>query len=293
MQYPECERCSSFVGPISFWGNLGLTLLKGVIGYISGSRAVVADAIHSGGDVIMGVFIYVSLKLSGKPATDRHHYGHGKIEFIASAIVGILLLFIGAMIVSYSFIALYHGDLDEPGALAAFVTIFSIIANEVMARHSICAGKQMNSSAMWANGLENRADAFSSVAALFGVMGAKFGFLWLDPLAAFVVGLFIFHSTYVILKEAFEGLLDKAEVDTELKTEIVAIIAKCKDILSVNYVWSRRNGQKKIVTVGVTVPPELTTREGNRIREGIVQEMKKKIENIDIINLKLIPQEST
>ena len=101
MQYKECEECASRVGPVAFWGNFGLAAVKGLMGVISGSRAVIADAVHSGADVIMAIVIYLSLKIGAIPPDETHRYGHGKVEFIASLIVGLILIVVAFLVIGW------------------------------------------------------------------------------------------------------------------------------------------------------------------------------------------------
>jgi len=286
MKYKECKECSARVGPVAFWGNFGLAAVKGFIGVISESRAVIADAVHSGADVIMAIVIYLSLKIGVIPPDENHRYGHGKVEFIASLTVGMILLVVASLIIGYAISAIIAGHIDEPDALAVWVSLISIVGNEAMARHSICAAEQMNSSAMLANGLENRADVYSSVAALFGVLGAKMGYLWLDPLAAAVVGGLILRSAYVISKEGIEGLIDKANIAGRSREKIIELIKKNSKVASINHIRSRRSGQKVIFDIGLAVDPSLTLAQVSPLKERLKREIFNKLENIGCVNIR-------
>jgi len=286
MKHKECEECASRVGPVAFWGNFGLAAVKGLIGVISGSRAVIADAIHSGADVIMAIVIYLSLKIGAIPPDENHRYGHGKVEFIASLIVCMILLVVAVLIIGYAIAAIIAGRIDEPDALAVWVSILSIVGNEAMARHSICAAEQMNSSAMLANGLENRADVYSSVAALLGVLGAQLGYVWLDPLAAAVVGGLILRSAYVISKEGIAGLIDKANIGSRSRKKIIELIKKNREIASINHIRSRRSGQNVIFDIGLAVDPILTLAQLRPLKERLKREISSMLENVECVNIR-------
>jgi len=286
MKYKECEECAARVGPVAFWGNFGLATVKGFVGVISGSRAVIADAVHSGADVIMAIVIYLSLKIGAIPPDENHRYGHGKVEFIASLTVSLILLVVAFLIIGYGISAIITRQLDEPDALAIWVSVLSIIGNEAMARHSICAAGQINSSAMLANGLENRADVYSSVAALLGVLGAKMGYVWLDPLAAAVVGGLILRSAYVISKDAIAGLIDKTNIGGHSTEKIIELIKKNSEVASINHIRSRRSGQRAIFDIGLAVDPSLTLAQLRPLKDRLKREIFNKLENVGFVNIR-------
>jgi cation diffusion facilitator family transporter len=203
--------------------------------------------------------------------------------------VGLILLVVAFLIIGYAIVAIVMGRLDEPDALAVWVSILSIIGNEAMARHSICAAGQINSSAMLANGLENRADVYSSVAALFGVLGAKMGYVWLDPLAAAVVGGLILRSAYVISREGIEGLIDKTNVGGSGMEQIVELIKKNREVASINHIRSRRSGQKVIFDIGLAVAPSLTLAQVRPLKERLKREIFSKLENVECVNIRFSP----
>lgn len=172
MKSDECLKCRDIVPRYAFGVNLGLAIYKGMLGVISGSAALVADALHSLADVVCTVVTIISLKISAQPADDDHHYGHGKIQFVSSAIVG-TVLFTGAVLLFFeAVLKVLEGNAEAPASIAVMGALVSITINELMYRYQSCVGKELNSPALKANAWDNRSDALSSVGVLFGIIGA-------------------------------------------------------------------------------------------------------------------------
>ena len=92
MKYEHCRGCRNVVIVWAFWVNVAQTTFKGLLGIMSGSAALVADAIHSGADVIASSVTMASVKLSSRRADENYPYGYGNIQYISSSIVGMILM---------------------------------------------------------------------------------------------------------------------------------------------------------------------------------------------------------
>src|SRR5690625_752515 len=149
--------------------NLLLTIFKGIGGFLSGSRALLAGALHSASDVVGSVVILFAVKIANKPPDEEHPYGHGKAENIASIIVALLLIIVGIEI-SISSIKVFFGKLPEaPGNLALIILIVSIIIKEILFYYKLWLGKKYRSTALISEAWHHRSDSLSSLAALLGV----------------------------------------------------------------------------------------------------------------------------
>jgi len=287
-KYKECERCAKLVGPVNIWGNIGLAIFKITFGLICGSAALLADAIHSIGDIGVASIMILGVRISGKPPDENHHYGHGKVEFITSGIIGIMILMAGSLIIIYSLRAVLTGPLEPPDRLAALVCILSIFANELMCRQSLCVGEVLNSPVIIANALENRADVWTSVAALIGVVGANLGFPLLDPLAAVLVGVIILRQSYRTLRIAAAGLTDRG-ADEEDIGRIRLIVSGIKGIVRVGAVRTRPIGSRTFVSIIAGVDGKMTAKQGNEITANIRKSIFSEMENVGEVVTALEP----
>ena len=282
--YPECYWCAENVGRIAVWGNLGLFALKLFCGIAGGSRAVVADAVHSGVDIITAAIVMISLRVSKAPPDKEHPYGHGQVEYISSLFIGMSLTAVVALIIYNSIMEITHGVSGQPSIIALLALIISIVANELMFRQSYCCGTKFRSPAMIANGLENRADVYSSFAALVGVVGAQLGFLFMDPLGAILVAIVIARSAFAMLRDGWQGMLDRSlgeSIENRIREEANADA----DVRGVISLRTRAIGQHLAVDLKLGVSPDLTLYEGYEIAERVRDILMKKIDNVRLINV--------
>ncbi len=151
MKSEHCRICRAEVTWWSIFANIGLSTYKGLLGAMTGSVALVADSLHSAADVVASVVTLFSLKLSDRKADEKYPYGYGNIQFIASSIVGVILI-LGAIYLMYeSVMKIVMDTLEPPSAIAVLGAVVSIIVNELMYRYQGCVGKENNSPAIIAN----------------------------------------------------------------------------------------------------------------------------------------------
>ena len=196
---------------IGFIANLILTVIKLVAGILARSSAMVADGVHSISDFATDLVVIGGLSVSSRPKDHNHKYGHGKVETLATAFVGSVLivvgigLFYGGIVKIYS---VYRGEtLPQPGMAALYAAIGSILVKEILFQYTLKVGTKLNSQVIIANAWHHRSDVYSSFGALLGISGAIFlGHKWviLDPLAAVIVSFFIFKIAIKITKEALQ-----------------------------------------------------------------------------------------
>ncbi len=268
MKYPECERCVQMVGPVNFWANVGLAVFKLAFGLMCGSIALVADAFHSLGDVVISVVMVLSLYISGKKPDEDHPFGHGKIEFIGAGIIGFSMFMVAILIVWYSIEHIIEGDLEAPERIAILVAVISIAGNYLLYKHSLCAGQQVNSSIIIANARENLADAQSSLAVLIGIVGAQMGWVFFDPLAAVFIGVLIFYSALRILREAARGLGDFG-LEPGVREEIRTAVESIDGVVGIDGIKTRRVGQRFEVGLRVKVESTNTVEWSSEVAQSI------------------------
>ena len=276
----ECYWCAKHVGGINLWANLVLLIVKLLGGIFGGSQALIADAVHSLSDVIVAILVIVGLKVSSSPPDDDHHWGHGNIEFIVSAIIGTLLVCTAITITIVSLLSIIQGDMYNPSILAVWAAAISVVANEIMFRHSLCAGEQMDSPAMIANAWENRSDVFSSLAVLVGVFGARMGVVILDPIAAIIVGIIIAKNGLKTLMLGVRGMTDSSFDDKAMLSQIRNIVLKEDGIIDVGRLRARKTGQKVWIDLEAIFKPEMKVAEVKKIIDSIRKNVADQFERI-------------
>ncbi|MBF0126370.1 MAG: magnetosome biogenesis CDF transporter MamB [Magnetococcales bacterium] len=276
MKFEACKECQADTMWFVFWGNTFLTAYKGVLGGVTGSAALVADAVHSLADVLSTIVTIMSIRFSNRPADAEHAYGHGKIQYVSSSLTGLLLLMGAVLIFKEAFHAIITNDFPPPNPLALFGALLSIIINEGMYRNQLCLATQINSPAVWANAWDNRSDAIASAAVMFGIAMAVLGFPLADPLAALGVSLIIAKIAIELNIEAVRGLIDTSADADELKL-IYQITRKTPGVLGIAFLRARVMGESLHVEVSVQVDPKLLVYEADIIVEYLRERIKNKI----------------
>lgn len=262
----ECHWCAANVGKIALWGNVVLFGVKLLCGSVGDSSAVVADAAHSAADLLLAIILMICLKISNSPPDKEHPYGRGNIEYIASLFVGVSLTTVAVLIAYTSLSDIMAGVDHRPTIAATGGLLISIVGNELMFRHSLCCGERFGSPAMIANAWENRADVYSSLAALIGVFGARLGLTILDPIAAVVVGFMIAKTGASTLMLGIQGMTDRS-FDSNKLDKIRKVLLKQEGIQGLTRVRGRKIGQMDWIDVEAQFAPDISVSE---VKETVV-----------------------
>jgi cation diffusion facilitator family transporter len=266
---PEhCRRCARIAPWFSFWGNLALATHKLVVGILGRSTALVADAIHSFGDVIGSASILVATNSSGKKPDHKFPYGRGKAEFISAVFVYVMLLFLATGIMISSLRSILSNEISPPHFVTAASAVVSVLYNWLMYKYTACVGQRNNSPAIMADAFENRADAISSVAVIGGIIAARLIHPILDPIGALIVCVIIFWNCQEQLREATAGLMDRGMPEDRLKV-IRHVAAEQRGVLKVTFVRTRQTGVHYWVDIGVEVHASATVEQADEIAAAV------------------------
>lgn len=269
-RYDESKKVS-IVGLIV---NVFLSIIKVFVGFNYNSKALIADGLHSVSDIASTFVVLISIKLSQTPADKEHPYGHGKAESIGTAILGFMLLFTGLTLVKDAAGNIFAENIDIPGKIALWVAVLSIISKEALYHYTVRIGEKINSKGIIADAHHHRTDAFSSIAALIGVAGARMGFPILDPLFALVVALFIAKIGIDILRDAFQELMDGV-TDQEKIRDFKKQVIEINRVKGVEDIKLRPYGPKYYIDLSILVDDQMTVAEGHEV----AVEVRDKLQN--------------
>lgn len=273
---------------VSLWGNIILAILKGLVGIFFHSTAMVADALHSLSDVLSTIVAVSGLKFAHRPPDEGHHYGHGKAEIIAAKILALILIVTAVGMGWISFKNIMENHLATPGTPAVWAAIISLIIKELMFQYTYKIGKLINSSAVIADAWHHRSDAFSSIAALVGIVGAINGYPILDPLAGlFVAGLILIMGLKVYWN-SLKDLMDPAP-DKELIAAISTSAQNTKGVRGVHHIKARYNGVSILVDMKICVDCLITVEAGHDIAANCRRVIVAKVDNIEDVLIHVNP----
>ena len=286
MKYKACEKCAASVGAVNVFGNILMVLLKGYLGVVGMSKGMIADAIHSCADLLATIVMIIGMRISGKEANARYPYGYGKAEYVVAILIYFFLVVIAFYILYDGVVAILQKHLIVPCFSAFWGGIFAIAINELMFRQSLCVGTQINSPSMIAKAWESRSDVYASIAVVIGILGAKIGFHWMDPLAAIVVGLIILKMCIVQIYSAVESLLDRAPDEGVLK-QAARALSRIEGIEGIKSVQAREVGNKTEFQVELNVAGLMSVSEGEIIKKEAKRAILRQIGKEAIVQVRL------
>jgi cation diffusion facilitator family transporter len=276
-------------------GNIALALLKGAIGWLANSKALLADAVHSASDVAGSFAVLVGIRAAKLPPDDDHPYGHGKAEPIAAIIVSVLLMIVGVEIGISSVKAIVAGVAAPPRWPALVALFVSIVVKEALFQYKFRLGKKLNSQALISNAWEHRSDVYSSLAALFGVGGALLGgalnlpwFYYLDPIAGLIVSALVLKMGYDLIMESIHNTMDHV-LHREDAQELVQAVQRVKGVITVDDLRAREHGHYVIVDVKISVNPRITVLEGHDIAKTVKQHLMKRFVHVSDVFIHVNP----
>ena len=295
---PESNSTSASIGSkvtlVGVLVNTCLILFKLVTGIFGNSQALIADAVHSISDLFTDTVVLIGIKISQKPPDQTHHFGHARIETLASFIVGMALIGTALYLGIAASSTIYRHNEYHPSALALFGAGVSIVLKEVLYHYTIRTGRRIKSPLIVANAWHHRSDALSSVAVFIGVAGTQINPSWhiLDAFAALLVSFFIVKVGLEILRDALREFTDTAP-----KPEIIGKIHQCA--LSVDGVAGthdlriRTSGGQYQMEIHIVVDGQLTVLEGHKIAKEVEDCLVRDVGNFDNITVHVDPEIDT
>ncbi len=283
---------------ITLWGsvvNVALTALKFVAGIMGCSAAMIADAVHSLSDLLTDFVVLLFVRISSRPADQKHPYGHGKYETLATTIVGMALLIAGGVLmlegVEKIIAALRGEELTMPGRIALWAALISIASKELIYQLTMRVARRVDSSALEANAWHHRTDALSSVATAIGIGGALlFGGRWaiLDPIAAVLVSLFILIAAAKLLYEAVEDLMEK-RLPEEVEQQIRDIVAQDTEMSELHKLRTRRVGSVYSIDMHLRMSGDTSLYEAHRHSMLLEQRLREHFGQETLVTIHLEP----
>lgn len=261
---------------VSMVVNFLLAVIKIIVGVIGFSTPLIADGLHSFSDLATDIFAMLGNYLSHKPADEKHPFGHGKLEYLTSMGIGLIILIVGFSIVFGSI----NNIIIIPSTLVIIVSVFTIIIKYILSEYVIKKGKEYKQNILIASGKESRTDVISSIVVLVSSILMQFSnkitiLKYADIIATVIVGIFILKIAVDVLKENISTIIGEQETDDEHLEKIKNIIIKDKKIISIDKINLIKYGSYFEVVGEVSMDENLTLKESHDVIEKIEQKLKK------------------
>lgn len=257
-----------------------LLLVKLYTWQLTGSNAILSDALESIVNVIASSFALYSVVLAALPQDENHPYGHGKIEFVSVGLEGTLIMVAGIATIAkaiYNFI--YPQEISSID-LGILLTAFSGAVNFGMSRILIKKGKELNSITMVGDGKHLLTDVYSSIGLLVGLAVIYFtGMVWLDNLIAIGFSSFVIYSGYRLLRDSISGIMDEA--DLKLIEQVIIILNqhRRKNWMDIHNLRIIKYGHGLHIDCHATIPWYFTLRESHKEVKLIDEMISKNLPN--------------
>ena len=286
----------TFVTLVGSVVNAALTAFKIVAGVIGHSAAMVADGVHSLSDLLSDVVVLVFVRISGKGRDKNHDYGHGKFETFATLIISLMLLVVGANLMSSGIASIKKilggESVEAPGMIALWAALLSIVSKEILYRYTAVQGRKLDSPMMVANAWHHRSDALSSVGSLLGIGGAILlgdKFVILDPLAGCVISIFIIVMAVRMSIPAIKELLDVSLPD-EMEDEIERTAKGVPGVVDLHELKTRREGPGIVLEGHLVLHSDISLEQAHSISKQVELALRDRFGDSTQISLHLEPE---
>jgi cation diffusion facilitator family transporter len=270
---------------LSVGSNSLLIVLKLVAGALTGSVAILTEAVHSAIDLIASIVAFVSIRIADEPADESHRYGHEKIENLAAAVEGVLILIGSGVIVYEAARRLVDGGAVERLGIGIAVVAFSAVANLVISAHLGRVARRTDSPALEADAAHLRTDAWTSLGVLAGlVLVQATGAEWVDPTVALVVASAIVAAGARLVTRSTRVLVDEALPDDELagiRAELLAFGPH--GVVGYHQLRTRRAGARRYVDLHVQFRSGTTLEDAHRIAHELQDAIASRLVGADVL----------
>ncbi len=274
-KYSDIKK-SSILGII---GNLFLLIIKGIISFISGSMAMLADTFNSASDVISSYITYIGNKISSQKADEDHNLGHGKAEYIYSMLISIIMFLLSFSVIKSSLISLITQEKFKFSYWLIIVCIITIAVKLFLFLYTNKVSKKYNNILIKANSKDHFNDCIITSSNLISCLLSQVGIYFVDALLGIAIGFWIALNAIKIFIESYNVLMDKS-LDEQKKEEVLSVIKEYPEILKVNHFNSTPIGYQYQVSFTIFVDGNLSTFASHDIANKLEKEIDKKFPEI-------------
>jgi len=270
---------------------IAFAIAKGIVGFISGSVVLMADAIHSAADSFSAFFVWIGLKIAEKKPTEKFPYGFYKAENIATLLISFLILFAGYEIVKESINKLSFLEQLNIPLIAIGVALADAIVMFFIGSYEVKVGKRINSQSLITDGKESKMHIFSSIIVLIGLGSAWLGIPYLEGLMGILISVFIFKIGIESIKDSIFALMDVSP-SRQVEEEIKKVLNGISGLKGFDELKLRKSGLFVFGEVKVRVGKTIDVNRAHQISISIENKIKEKIKSIDLFTVSFEPFET-
>ena len=268
MKFKEIKKASL----LGVFGNLFLLLIKGIVGFISGSQAMIADAFNSASDILSSIMTFFGQRIASKPKDDDHNLGHGKAEYIYSMLISIIMIIMVFKVLKDSIVNLFTLEKATFTPWLIVVCIMTIMVKLCLFLYTNKLYKKNKSLLLKANRNDHRNDCILTSLNLVSCVLGYYGIYFVDSVVGIFISIWIFIVAYKIFIDSYDVLMDKS-IDEDTKEKVYKVITNHKEIKKVNHFNSTPVGYMYQISFTIFVDGNLSTFESHEIANSLEKEI--------------------
>lgn len=272
-------------------GNLFLMIIKGSIGFVTNSQAMIADFFNSAADIFSSIMTFIGNKIASVPSDEDHNLGHGKAEYIYSMLISIVMIFMAFKVIVDSVSSLIKRSSFSFSYFLVIVCIITIIIKFSLYLYTNKIAKKYNNLLIKANSKDHINDCIITTFNLIAVLLGLHGIYFVDGIVGCGVGIWIFITGIKIFFESYDVLMDKS-ISKETKEKVYKIIKEHPEIEKVSHFNSTPVGYRYQVSLTIFVDGNISTFESHAIADNLEKEICKKIPEIYLVVIHVNPIET-
>lgn len=272
---------------VALAGNVVLALLKVSLGIIAKSIALISDGLDTSVDIVKTFIVYKGTKIASVPADIDHPYGHGRAETVSSSIIGVSVVFAGALVMMQSITN--FGKTNAVDTLMFIGASISIIGKIVLSWYMAVVGKRVLNEAILANAKDYLGDVFSSFAVVIGALLIRMtGKVYFDSVASIAVAIIIIYMGFGILRPAVKEVMEEQD-SPELIEKVEEIVSSCTKAENPHHIRIRRLGSYYIVDMHIEFPKNMSVKEAHEVVSNLENNIKQEVKEISEVIIHIEP----
>lgn len=260
-------------------GNVFLLIIKGMIGFMTNSQAMIADSVNSAGDIFSSSMTFIGNKIASKPSDESHNLGHGKAEYIFSLLISLSMIFVAIKLLLDSIQSLKNPEGYTFSWMLIVVCIVTIATKFGLYIYTHSLSKKHNNLLIEANANDHRNDCVVTTFNLIAALLSLKHILWFDGVVGIGISLWICYTGIKIFIESYNVLMDKS-INKEDKDKVLAIIDRHPEIKKIQHFNSTPVGYKYQISFTIYVDGNLTTYQSHEIANNLEKEIDREIDEI-------------
>ena len=269
-RYDSAKRA----GILGIFGNIFLLIIKTIVGILSNSQAMIADAANSASDIFASLMTFIGNKIASEPDDNNHNFGHGKAEYIFSLFISISMIFVAAKLLYDCAMSLVHNDAFVFSWFLVAVCIITIVVKLLLYLYTKSLFKTHNNILLKANMKDHRNDCIVTSCTLISIIFGLFGFYLFDGIVGIGISIWICYTGINILIESCNVLMD-VSIDSDTEKLILDLAHSYKDIKKVDNISSSPVGYQYIVVVTIYVDGNMSTFDSHKLADSLEKDITK------------------